>query len=102
MTPHQPQPQPQRDPAAPSASRLAAAEVRDRIDQARDSQVAYEALEVLVTPGGANDRLALDVDRTQLGALLRALNRVMREDVGKAYELAAQAAARRRTDFAPL
>ena len=53
----------------------AAFETRDAIDQLEDVRLAYVATEILASPCTAGlEAKSLDIDREQLGALLRILN----------------------------
>lgn len=75
--PHRPGHRP--DPKLPASTQHALFEVSDAVEHLNDSHAAFEALEGLVTPVGAYDNEALQVSRSQLGALLRILNRDARE-----------------------
>jgi hypothetical protein len=62
----------------------------DQVDQVADTHQAFEALEHLVTPVGAQCSEKLELDRSQLGALLRTLNRSMRVDIETAQQLSCE------------
>ncbi|BEP69688.1 MULTISPECIES: hypothetical protein [unclassified Variovorax] len=60
------------------------------IEEIADEQLAFEAVERLVSMGSTTDahHLELDVDRSELGALLRVLNAAMRSSIQKATNAA--------------
>lgn len=77
----------------PTATPLAverhlAFEAVDKVGFVADTHKAYEAVEKLVTPSRIADSEILDLDRSELGALLRTLNKAMREQVQAAEEAA--------------
>jgi hypothetical protein len=55
--------------------------VSDQVEYIKDAQQAYEALEMLITPVLSHDCERLEITRSQLGYLLRTLNRAMREQI---------------------
>lgn len=63
----------------------------DQISHIAETQQAFEAFEHLVTPYAADDSEKLDLDRSQLGALIRTLNRAMKQDLQAAKDLAKEA-----------
>lgn len=69
------------------SSRNALLHVCDQVEHIDDSQQAYEALEQLITPAGLHDCQQMRVERRQMGSLLRALNRDMREQIDTARRL---------------
>lgn len=60
----------------------------DMIGFVADTHKAYEAVEKLVTPAFTADSEILELQRSELGALLRTLNKAMREQVMVAEEAA--------------
>lgn len=86
-----PQPKTPAGSSNPHPIRHAVHAVSDQVEYLHDTHQAYEALELLVTPTGSGDRERLELDRTQLGCLLRVLNRRMRDDIKHARGLVATA-----------
>lgn len=62
-------------------ARNAVLDAADGLDSIRDAQQAYEALEVLITPVMLQDSERLEVTRSQLGQLMRVINRSIREQI---------------------
>ncbi len=69
-------------PLRPPTPAVAVLTVHDHVGLVSDALRAYEALEMLITPAYAADSERLDLDRSQLGCLLRTVNRVMRQELG--------------------
>lgn len=86
-----PQPKTPAGSSNPHPIRHAVHAVSDQVEYLHDTHQAYEALEMLVTPVGAHDDQRLELDRSQLGCLLRVLNRRMRDDIRQAMCLVATA-----------
>lgn len=53
----------------------------EQFGQLQEAHQAYETLEMLIAPCGAQDRDVLEVSRSQLATLMRALNRGMRQEI---------------------
>lgn len=70
------------------AAREAAFVLSDQVEYLASTQKAYEAVERLVTPVMLTDDQRLDIDRTELSALLLVLNRAMRQDLEATMEKA--------------
>lgn len=74
------------DPRRFAVEHTLALRATDKVGFVADTHMAYEAVERLVTPTGLHDRQQLDVDRRELGALLRTLNKVMRDNLTEAEQ----------------
>lgn len=74
-------------PPTPSPARRALMDVSDAVEFLKDTQQAYEALEMLVTPYGCHDSEKLELKRSQLGCLLRVINKAMRDQLGSAMQM---------------
>lgn len=66
---------------AAQEARSAVLDAADGLASIRDAQQAYEALEVLITPVMLQDSERLEVTRSQLGQLMRVINRSIREQI---------------------
>lgn len=66
---------------AAQQTRSAVLEASEGLDSIRDAHQAYEALEVLITPVMLHDSERLEVTRSQLGQLMRVINRSIREQI---------------------
>ena len=67
--------------AEPTAQQKLMYHAIDKAEDVATTQRAFEALERLITPCGELSVEALDVERSDLGALLRVLNTAMRAEV---------------------
>ena len=65
--------------------------VSDQVEYLKDAHQAFEALEMLITPVMAQDSERLELERSQLGCLLRVMNRNMREQIATTQELVSAA-----------
>lgn len=86
-----PQPKAPRGSSNPHPIRHAVFLVSDQVEYLKDAHQAFEALEMLITPVMAQDSERLELERSQLGYLLRVLNRNMREQIAAAQELVSAA-----------
>lgn len=66
---------------AAADARSAVMEASDGLACIKDAHQAYEALEVLITPVMLHDCEQLEVTRSQLGQLMRVINRNIREQI---------------------
>lgn len=71
----------------PSPARHALFNVSDQVEYLNDTHRAFEALEQLVTPIGAHDCQRLELERADLGCLLRVLNRGMRQQIDATMQI---------------
>lgn len=75
----------------PTPAHRALFNVSDQVEYLNDTHRAFEALEQLVTPIGAHDCQRLELERSDLGCLLRVLNRGMREQIEATMQIVAAA-----------
>lgn len=66
---------------AAADARSAVMEASDGLECIKDAHQAYEALELLITPVMRHDCEQLEVTRSQLGQLMRVINRNIREQI---------------------
>ena len=62
-------------------ARSAVMDASDGLESIKDAHQAYEALEMLITPVMRHDCETLEITRSQLGQLMRVINRAIREQI---------------------
>lgn len=63
----------------------------DQMGEVRKSQEALQALAYLTRPNGANDDLAMPIDREQTGLLIDVLSKHMDKEITLAEQIAQEA-----------